>query len=229
MKKSSLIISVSLFVVAFSLADSSFAQQGQTPGGTTGGATGATGGTTGGAAGGFGTGGGAGGTTQGFGGATTQGVGQGAGAGQGLAGDNAAAGFVGAANTDAFVGGARTSTVNTNTNRQFRAIDTTSVPSGGTQQQSANPRRVPVKFRVGFARPAPQQAVALAADGDISLTRYAAFRPELSSVNVSFSTDGVAQLSGTTQDASARRLAANLLRLQPGVRRVDNRILVPAE
>jgi len=75
--------------------------------------------------------------------------------------------------------------------------------------------------------PAPAEVQPSQLDGDVSIALSQ--RPELTSVEVSFSADGVAMLSGTTQDAAARRLAANLLRLQPGVRRVENRILVPAE
>jgi osmotically-inducible protein OsmY len=40
--------------------------------------------------------------------------------------------------------------------------------------------------------------------------------------------NGVAVLQGTVPSAEASRLAANLLRLQPGVRSVDNQATVEA-
>jgi hypothetical protein len=51
-------------------------------------------------------------------------------------------------------------------------------------------------------------------------------RPELSGVNVELTADGVALLTGTSPNAEASRLAANLVRLQPGVRKVNNQIAV---
>lgn len=40
--------------------------------------------------------------------------------------------------------------------------------------------------------------------------------------------DGVAVLTGSATSVETRRLAANLMRLQPGVRKVDNQIVVQA-
>ena len=51
-------------------------------------------------------------------------------------------------------------------------------------------------------------------------------RPEFRQVGVTVETNGVATLTGIVPDAETRRLAANLVRMRPGVRTVDNQIAV---
>ncbi len=55
-----------------------------------------------------------------------------------------------------------------------------------------------------------------------SLERYVTRYPELSGIVVSLQENGVVVLSGETNSVESARLAANLVRLQPGVRRVEN-------
>ena len=167
-------------------------------------------------------------TTGGLGGRTTQGAGSGviSAAQGGFAGGNTAEGFVGAAGAEGFVGGGREAGVNSSVNRLFRSIQAAEVPTGGTQGTGGNPRRIPVSLRLGFTAPPPQAAALIAGPGGGSFDRFAAARPELQSIAVNINEAGVAMLTGTAPDAEAWRLAANLLRLQPGVRWVDNRIQV---
>jgi len=49
-------------------------------------------------------------------------------------------------------------------------------------------------------------------------------RPEFSSLAVSLAADGTAVITGVAGSEEDRRLAGNLLRLQPGVKRVDNQV-----
>lgn len=169
-------------------------------------------------------------TTEGLGGLTTEGLdsnGTDSDSG-GLPGANSAQGFVGASETERFVGGSRESITNSAVNRFFREIAGGEVPTGGTQDSSVGPRRVPMRLRLGFKAPSPQAATALAGVGGISLQKFLKARPGLSAVKVSMDDAGIATLAGTVSESAAKRLAANLIRLQPGVRQVVNRIEVQA-
>ena len=170
----------------------------------------------------------AGSTTEGLGGLTTDGTGGGGeGAAEGgFAGANAAGGFVGAGNAEGFVGGARESETNSNINRLFRSIQAGEVPTGSTQESTGNPRRIPVSLRLGFAAPPARSAAVMAGTGGTSFERFLSARPGLRSVQVTLADSGVATLTGVAPDAETWRLAANLIRLQPGVRRIDNQIQV---
>jgi BON domain len=143
----------------------------------------------------------------------------------GFAGANAASSFVGGAGTDGgFVGGARESTAGGAANRQFRGITDTGVVGAGTGQQTGTPRRIPVAFRVSFTAPVVSQLQrgTLAVGNAVNVQRFTPLRPQLAGINVNLSSAGVATLSGSAPDAATRRLAANLMRLQPGVRSIRN-------
>lgn len=166
-----------------------------------------------------------GGTTQGLGGVTTQGVPQGDQTG-GTAGGNVAEAFVGGNNTGGFVGGG----VQTqqNSNRQFSAITNRDVATGGSAQATGTPRRVPVSLKVAFPSPPPLLASELIGPTTPVVQQVAIRRPEFASVAVEVMPDGTAVLTGFAADVDARRLAANLVRLNPGVRRIDNRLVISA-
>jgi len=167
-------------------------------------------------------------TIEGLGGLTTEGLGaNGAGSDSGgFAGANSAQGFIGASETEGFVGGSRESMTNSAVSRFFREIAGGEVPTGGTQDSSASPRRVPMSLRLGFKAPAPRAATELAGVGGISFRRFLTARPELSAVDVSMDDAGTATLIGIVAESATKRLAANLIRLQPGVRQVENQIEV---
>ncbi|MCA9059292.1 MAG: BON domain-containing protein [Planctomycetaceae bacterium] len=143
----------------------------------------------------------------------------------GFAGANATQTFIGGASTDAFVGGGR-QTQSQAANRQFRAIQNTQVPTSTNQQQGGSPRQVRVSFRVNIpgSKVTEQPPQAIAPANRVSFDRVLATRPELASVNIAFSADGVARLSGVVNSAETKRLAVALMRLQPGVREVADEI-----
>lgn len=142
---------------------------------------------------------------------------------------NAATGFVGSNSSQAFVGGVRQSTNQQATNRQFGAFQNTQ-PSSNTQStQSGTPRSIRTTMKIAFAAPSgtfAQQTGVLADSNSVQLTQFSAKRPELSGINVELTADGVAVLTGTSPSTETSRLAANLVRLQPGVRKVTNQIAV---
>lgn len=168
-------------------------------------------------------------TTEGLGGLTTEGLNANVGTdGSAFPGADGVTEFVGATPEGEFVGGGREAVTETNVNRLFRAITGGDVPTGGTRETTGNPRRVPVSLRLGFTPPTPRQATALAGTEQVALKRYLRTRPELLAVAVTMDDAGLVTLSGTVPDTSTRRLAANLVRLQPGVRRIRNEVVVEA-
>lgn len=144
--------------------------------------------------------------------------------------NNAAQNFIGGNALDSFVGGGLESGANTNRNRQFRAVTETGtegLSQRQQQQQQGPPRSRTVSLRVGFPVVSIMAAASqLSAENAVSLESFVSVRPEFSTVSASISADGRATLVGTTATSDSRRLAANLIRLQPGVRRVDNQIVV---
>lgn len=167
-------------------------------------------------------------TTEGIQGETTEGIAQSSSDTGGVAGSNIPQEFVGAPSSDEFVGSQREATRDTSVERFFRAITGQEVPTGGTQDSSGEPRRVPVSLKLGFKKPAAQELTALAGETPISFLPYLEARPELGRVAARMDDAGLVTLTGSVPDASTRRLAANLLRFQPGVRRVQNQLDVAA-
>ena len=142
---------------------------------------------------------------------------------------NAATGFVGGNASQAFVGGAREATNQQANNRQFGAFQDTQNSSNTQSSQSGTPRSIRTAMRIAFAAPSgtfAQQTGVLAYSNSVQLTQFSTNRPELSGVKVELMADGVAVLTGTSPSTDTSRLAANLVRLQPGVRRVNNQIAV---
>ncbi|MCA9034032.1 MAG: BON domain-containing protein [Planctomycetaceae bacterium] len=145
--------------------------------------------------------------------------------------DNAPQGFVGGAQQDGFVGAIRESTLNTNSgNRQFRAITDQQTNRNLQTQQTGTPRTVPVSIRLGFATPsAGATSNSFPEINSASLDLFSIANPAFSSIRVSMTDAGVATLSGTASSPDVRRLAGNLIRLQPGVRKVNNQVAVAAD
>ena len=145
---------------------------------------------------------------------------------------NAPQGFVGAntAQENGFVGGAREATTTNNTNRQFRAITDQNTNRNVQSQQVGTPRTIPIALRLGFTGPtAAESASGFSPINSPSLDLFVLNRPELSGIQVTVSQLGVATLSGEASSPETRRLAANLMRLQPGVRSVDNKLVLPPQ
>jgi len=134
--------------------------------------------------------------------------------------------FVGGSNSEDFVGGSQRSQNNSAANRFFRSITGQEVPTGRTSEASGEPRRVPTQLRLGFRRPTPRDAAILAGRGGIDLVRFRGNRPDLQSVVARMDDTGNVVLNGNVTDPASSRLAANLLRMQPGVRKVTNQVQV---
>ena len=166
-----------------------------------------------------------GGTTEGLGGRTTEGI-DGSGQDGGVAGSNTRETFIGSNQTGNFFGGAVAT--DNGASRLFRALAEASVPTGGNQQ-TGTPRSIPTSLRIAFSFPSPTSGSGLAPASGFAIERVALQRPEFRNVSISVSRGGVAVLDGAVNNAAARRLAANLIRLRPGVRNVENRILIAAE
>lgn len=177
---------------------------------------------------------------------TTGGTGTGAAStGSGLSGDssfggtvpgesttasNAASTFIGSNATQGFVGGA-TSAANQQQgmNRQFQEIQNNQTQQG-TSTQAGTPREIRTTMRIGFVFPTATQSQIsgrLANANVASLARFTSSRPELAGISVELNSAGVAVLTGLASNTETRRLAANLMRIQPGVRKVENQIVVP--
>lgn len=138
-------------------------------------------------------------------------------------------GFVGGNATETFIGGAREATEQQNMDRQFQAFMQEAIAPSNQSQQSGTPREIRTTMRIGFNFPsasAAQQSGKLANANSLSLARFTSTRPEFSSVNINLASDGTAILTGLSPSTESSRLAANLIRLQPGVRKVNNQIAV---
>ncbi len=143
----------------------------------------------------------------------------------------AAQSFVGGNASQNFVGGARQATNQQQNNRQMQQFQTQQ--QGNTQTQSTGtPRAIRTSMTIGFSFPtasASQLSGRLANANSLSLGRFTSTKPEFANVNVSLNSNGVAVLTGSSPTTEASRLAANLVRIQPGVRKVDNQLTVAAE
>ena len=150
--------------------------------------------------------------------------------GESTATSNATDTFIGSTATTGFVGGASQANTQQGTNRQFQAIQNNQSQQS-TSQQSGTAREVRTTLRVGFTFPTASQAQVsgrLANANIASLRRFSPIRPELAGIEVALNSNGTAVLTGSALNVETRRLAANLMRLQPGIRKVDNQIVVRA-
>lgn len=194
---------VLLTAILAAVGPSAMAQVGQIGGGDAGGGTGAAATNPGG-------------TTEGLGGTTTSGIGN----GPALEAGN----FIGGTSFEDFVGAALTT--DRNGNRQFQALSAADVPTATNRSTTGTPRSVPTTIRIGFSYPQPAPDRILTQGGRPAIQRVASYRPEFQSVSVSVGAKGVATLTGSVPTTAAQRLAANLVRLQPGIRKVDNKLAV---
>ncbi len=148
--------------------------------------------------------------------------------GANTAGSNATQSFIGGNATEGFVGGAR-ELAQQSMNRQFQAIQSTQSQFGTQGQTTGTPRTIRTTMSIGFSFPTAtvaQSSGRLADANSLSLARFTTSRPEFSGITVAMTSQGVAVLTGSTVSTESKRLAANLMRLQPGVRKVDNQVAV---
>ena len=140
----------------------------------------------------------------------------------------AAQSFIGGNASQGFIGGGLQGTQQ-NANRQFQAIQNTQSQFGSQGQQTGTPRSVRTTMSIGFSFPTAtiaQSSGRLAGANSLSFARFTSSRPEFSGITVAMTSQGVAVLTGSTVSTESKRLAANLMRLQPGVRKVQNQIAV---
>ncbi len=150
--------------------------------------------------------------------------------GESTATSNATDTFIGSTATTGFVGGASQAGNQQATNRQFQALQNNQSQQSMTQQ-SGTAREIRTTLRVGFAFPSASQAQingSLTNPNIASLRRFSPIRPELAGIEVALNSEGIAVLTGSAPSVETRRLAANLMRLQPGIRKVENQIVVRA-
>ena len=145
-------------------------------------------------------------------------------------GSNATETFIGSNATQGFIGGATGNTTQQRTNRQFQALQNDNQQQ--TQQATGTPRAIKTTLRVGFAFPSAPQLTSLGrmANANVpTMNRFIPQRPELAGISVDVNPGGVAVLTGSASSEETSRLAANLMRIQPGVRKVDNQVVVRVE
>ncbi len=143
-------------------------------------------------------------------------------------GATAAQSFIGGNATETFVGGGLQGTQQ-NMNRQFQAIQSTQSQFGSQGQTTGTPRSIRTTMSIGFSFPTATMAQTsgrISGANEVSLSRYTVSYPELSGITVVMNSQGIAVLTGSTASTQSKRLAANLMRLQPGVRKVDNQVAV---
>jgi len=146
--------------------------------------------------------------------------------GQSTATSNAAQSFIGSNATQGFIGGSSQAALQQGSNRQFQAIQNNQMQQN-TSQQTGTPREIRTTLRVAFPFPTASQSQLtgqLASANVASLQRFVSSRSELAAIEVAIRPGGVAVLTGSVDSAGTSRLAANLIRLQPGIRKVDNQI-----
>lgn len=223
--KNSHLFAAALATFAFAaLTEASYAQNNSlfgNTGGTAGRTTGGTGGLgrTGGTAGGLG------GNTGGL--PNSANLIQGAAGGQRAGTGNA--GFVGRnSNAGRFVGQQQAGTQNSRANRTFRAAGNTGDPNqvnrntnqGGTNQPTVRPvLRIAFQFR-------PRTVARMNTNFSTRFRQLAARQPRFQGVSFNINPQGEVVLSGTVPSESAKSLAANLARFEPGVRKVKNQLVV---
>ena len=112
--------------------------------------------------------------------------------------------------------------------QQFNAFSAFNALNGNQQQSGT----IQPSLQLGFAPPtrAPE-VVAERVESRMQTianrpSRLGIAKPELKNVDTAMSNDGVITLSGKVPTASARRLAENMVRLEPGVRKIVNELQV---
>jgi hypothetical protein len=96
---------------------------------------------------------------------------------------------------------------------------------GGQGGRNSSRRVIRPRQEIAFTykRPAAEQ---INSSLNQRFTRFAARRPAMQGVTITIDQQGVATLSGQVTTAESRRLAALMVRLEPGVRSIDNQLTV---
>jgi hypothetical protein len=94
----------------------------------------------------------------------------------------------------------------------------------GSGQSST--RQVRPRYRLGFDF-APAPATQITSRIDVHLTRLTESNPQFAGVQIAINDQGIAELRGEAPTEDASRLIENIVRMEPGVRGVDNQLAVP--
>ena len=151
-------------------------------------------------------------------------------------------GFVGRSdNAGRFVGQQQAGQQSTQTRRSFRGVGTTGQPganspfgnnrfgqSGGAFGGSSQQTILRPVHRIAFRYP-QRATTAINTTLQMRFARLAARQPQFRGISVILQGDGEAVLRGTVFSAEDKRLAAHLVRLEPGVRRIRNEITVHSD
>jgi hypothetical protein len=95
--------------------------------------------------------------------------------------------------------------------------------SGGGQSST---RQVRPRYRLGFDF-ARAPAAEISTRIDVQLSRLTESNPQFAGVQIVINDQGIAELRGAAPTEDASRLIENIVRLEPGVRDVDNQLVVP--
>ena len=87
-------------------------------------------------------------------------------------------------------------------------------------------RQVRPRYRLGFEVPAAP-AAEISTRIDVQLSRLTESNPQFAGVQIAINEEGIAELRGAAPTEDASRLIENIVRLEPGVRGVDNQLVVP--
>ena len=110
---------------------------------------------------------------------------------------------------------------------QFNRGTTGTPNQRGGRNQADQQRTIRPRQRVAFGYDAPEIA-AVNAVVQSRMARLSTRRPELADVSFVLEGSGVAWLRGAVPDAESARLAEAIVRLEPGVLRVENELVVDA-
>jgi len=100
---------------------------------------------------------------------------------------------------------------------------------GGNQPSNKTPKRsIRPRQRIAFTYNA-RQTTAIRTSIDVNLGRIRARRPELAGVQFTLADGGNVTLTGKVADSNMSKLAAMLVRLEPGVRKVENKLTVASD
>lgn len=112
--------------------------------------------------------------------------------------------------------------------RQFSVFGNGGTGTTRAGGSSSTTRQVRPRFRLGFVPSKSLNAAGIQSRTSARLGKLARRVGSIKGVSVTADAKGVVTLTGTVDTPNARRLASNLLRMEPGVRSVRNQLQVAA-
>jgi hypothetical protein len=135
-------------------------------------------------------------------------------------------GFVGANTQGAFVGNRMAGqTALSSAGPTFGNLGGNDFDPNQSGSGQGTTRQVRPRYRLGFDF-APAPAAEITSRIDVQLSRLTDSNPQFAGVQITINDEGIAELRGEAPTEDASRLIENIVRLEPGVRGVDNQIAV---